>query len=294
MDSLLFAKGHGTENDFVLVPDPDGRLDLSRHDVIRLCDRRTGIGADGLLRVVRSAAHFDAVAMADRAEWFMDYWNPDGTVGQMCGNGIRVFARYLVDTGLAAPGTLAIATRAGVRQVHIPAGGLADSGEVSVMMGRPDLPGPDGITVTVGTRHWPALHVDVGNPHAVALVDDLAHAGDLRTAPVVEPVSAYPFGVTVEFVVPRAPGHLALRVFERGVGETRSCGTGACAAVAAVRRHDPHKAADQYTVDVPGGQLHVAVQPDGTMRLTGPAVLVARGTVNLPRTASSQDRAQRW
>ncbi|MFJ9523484.1 diaminopimelate epimerase [Kitasatospora sp. NPDC101801] len=270
-NGLPFGKGHGTENDFLLVPDPHNQLAFHPHDVIRLCDRRSGIGADGLLRVIRSAAHPDATTMASEAEWFMDYWNPDGTTAQMCGNGIRVFARYLVDTGRALPGRLAIATRAGIRHVDIDT-----NDNITVDMGRPVLPGPDGINVTAAGHSWPALHVDVGNPHAVALVDSLDHPGDLRTSPLVEPTTAYPHGVSVEFVTVLGPGHLALRVHERGVGETRSCGTGAVAAVTAVR-HLRGAHADRYTVDVPGGRLAVTVQSDGTMRLSGPAVLVAHG-----------------
>lgn len=100
---LPFLKGHGTQNDFVIVPDPDGLLDLGAAEVARLCDRRAGIGGDGVLRVVRSARDEAAVALADRAEWFMDYRNSDGSIGEMCGNGVRVFARYLVHAGLPSP-----------------------------------------------------------------------------------------------------------------------------------------------------------------------------------------------
>ncbi|MDO0912846.1 diaminopimelate epimerase [Streptomyces sp. DT2A-34] len=277
---VVFAKGHGAENDFIVLPDPAGHLLLSREDVIRLCDRRTGIGADGLLRAVPCAADPEAAAMADEAEWFMDYRNADGSRGAMCGNGIRVMARCLVDAGLCTPGTFAVATRAGVRQVHVPFGrGPADA--VSVQMGRPRLPGSQGIEVSVERRRWPALHVDMGNPHAVVLIDDLAHVGDLREAPAVTPPTEYPAGVTVEFVTVRGPRHLALRVHERGVGETRACGTGACAAVAALRHRRRQTGAAVYTIDVPGGRLHVAVRADGSMELNGPAVIVARGTVDL-------------
>jgi diaminopimelate epimerase len=97
---IAFVKGHGTRNDFVLLPDPDGALELTADLVARLCDRRAGVGADGVLRVVRSAADADAAAMAGRAAWFMDYRNADGSVAETCGNGLRVFGRYLVDTGL--------------------------------------------------------------------------------------------------------------------------------------------------------------------------------------------------
>jgi diaminopimelate epimerase len=274
-----FAKGHGAGNDFIVLPDPDGRLALSAADVVSLCDRRTGIGADGILRAVRCSASPEAAAMASEADWFMDYRNADGTQGQMCGNGIRVLARYLVDAGHCPPGTLTLATRSGLRAVHVPRRTTDFDGPVTVTMGQPRLPGPPDITVSTGTRSWPAFHVDMGNPHAVAFVDDLTHPGDLTKPPVVTPASAYPHGVTVEFVVRRGPYDLALRVHERGVGETRACGTGACAAVAATL----HTGAPTgtYTVDMPGGQLRVAALADGSMDLTGPAAIVASGTVRL-------------
>ena len=285
LKGLRFLKGHGTENDFVIVPDPDGRIDLGPAQVARLCDRRAGIGGDGLLRVVRSAAHPEARGMAAEAEWFMDYRNSDGSVAEMCGNGVRVFARYLVQAGLAATGELAVATRAGVRQAWVAPDGPQGPGPVTVRMGRAELPGPDGIEVTVGERSWPAVNVNMGNPHAVVFVADLAHAGDLLTAPPVTPAEAYPTGVNVEFVVDRGPGHVAMRVHERGSGETRSCGTGACAVmVAAARRDglDPVATGEpaRYLVDVPGGRLEIAELADGTIEMTGPAVILAEGVVD--------------
>ncbi|WP_181798339.1 diaminopimelate epimerase, partial [Streptomyces sp. WELS2] len=212
---IAFLKGHGTENDFVIVPDPENTLDLSPAAVAALCDRRAGIGGDGVLHVVRSAAHPEARAMAGEAEWFMDYRNGDGSIAEMCGNGTRVFARYLQHAGHVTEGDLAIATRAGVKTVHI-----AKNGDITIGMGRARLPEGD-VTVAVGERSWPARNVNMGNPHAVAFVADLAHAGDLRTAPPVSPASAYPDGVNVEFVVDRGPRHVAMRVHERGSGETR-------------------------------------------------------------------------
>ncbi|MGW2545594.1 diaminopimelate epimerase [Kitasatospora sp. NPDC001574] len=291
---LPFLKGHGTQNDFVIVPDPDGRLDIGPRAVAALCDRRAGIGGDGLLRVVRSAADPAAAGLADRAEWFMDYRNSDGSIGEMCGNGVRVFARYLVEAGLAEPGELAVATRAGVRTVRI-AEDAEDGtpGEVTVDMGRAVLPGPDGIEVAVGERRWPALNVNMGNPHAVAFVESLDHAGDLLAAPATSPEGAYPEGVNVEFVVDRGPRHVAMRVHERGSGETRSCGTGACAvAVAAARRDgvDPAVTGEAvtYTVDVLGGRLMITEYPDGRVEKTGPAVIVARGELEPGLTAAQE------
>ncbi|MER6046964.1 diaminopimelate epimerase [Streptomyces sp. NPDC001793] len=274
---IAFLKGHGTENDFVIVPDPDGRLDLPATAVARICDRRAGVGGDGLLHVVRSAAHPEARTMADEAEWFMDYRNGDGSIAEMCGNGLRVFARYLLHAGLVEAGDLAVATRAGVLRVH-----LAKSGDVTVAMGRAALP-EDGVVVEVGGRSWPARNVNMGNPHAVAFVEDLAHAGELHEQPRFGPAEVYPDGVNIEFVVDRGPRHVAMRVHERGAGETRSCGTGACAvAVAAARRDglDPTATGTPvtYTVEVLGGSLAITELPDGTVEMTGPAEIVAEGS----------------
>ncbi|MFG2525770.1 diaminopimelate epimerase [Streptomyces sp. NPDC048527] len=279
MTEQPFAKGHGAGNDFLVLPDPDGQLHLTGADVTALCHRRTGIGADGLLRAVPTARIQEAAELAQQAHWFMDYRNADGTLGAMCGNGIRVLARHLVDTSLAAPGRLTIATRAGLRTVHVPADPYKD---IRVDMGRPALPGPDTLTVTAGGRSWPAVHVDVGNPHAVAFVDDLAHPGTLGTPPAVTPAAAYPHGVTVEFVHRLTPHHLELRVHERGVGETSACGTGACAAVTAHTRPTRDAVSGTYRVDVPGGTLHVIAHDDGTLQLVGPARIIATGTLTLP------------
>ncbi|WNM30667.1 diaminopimelate epimerase [Streptomyces sp. Li-HN-5-11] len=284
---IAFLKGHGTENDFVIVPDPENVIDLTPAAVAALCDRRAGIGGDGVLHVVRSAAHPEAGAMAAEAEWFMDYRNSDGSIAEMCGNGIRVFARYLQHAGHATEGDLAIATRGGVKTVHIAKTGTdggSATGDITVGMGKARLPEGD-VTVGVGERSWPARNVNMGNPHAVAFVDDLADAGDLLSPPPFSPAAAYPDGVNVEFVVDRGPHHVAMRVHERGSGETRSCGTGACAvAVAAARRDGADPAVTgtpaTYTVDVPGGTLVITERPDGEIEMTGPAVIVAEGEID--------------
>ncbi|MEU1123555.1 diaminopimelate epimerase [Streptomyces sp. NPDC005899] len=276
---ISYLKGHGTENDFVIVPDPDNAVDLPGPVVALLCDRRAGIGGDGLLHVVRSAAHPEARAVAEQAEWFMDYRNADGSVAEMCGNGVRVFARYLQRAGLAGEGDLAVVTRGGVKRVHI-----AKEGDITVSMGRALLPA-EGVTVTVDGRSWEARNVNMGNPHAVAFVHDLDHAGDLHSVPPFAPASVYPDGVNIEFVADRGPGHVAMRVHERGSGETRSCGTGACAvAVAAARRDGADPAVTgapaTYRVDLPGGTLVITEYPDGGIDMTGPAVIVAEGVID--------------
>jgi len=284
-----FVKGHGTGNDFVLLPDPTGALDLRPSVVAAISDRRTGLGADGILRVVPTALvpprqlgpDIDpepADGLGAAPEWFMDYRNADGTIAQMCGNGLRVFVTYLVAAGHASAGPLQVATRAGVRDVLVHPDGL-----VTVGMGVASFPGPEDIEVQVGedrTSWRPAVAVDVGNPHAVVFVADLAEPGRLRSAPQVRPSHAFPDGVNVEFARVLEPGHAAMRVHERGVGETQSCGTGACAVFAAARRLVGPDAPPRWTVDVPGGRLVLAAADDGGIDLTGPAVLVASGTID--------------
>jgi diaminopimelate epimerase len=209
----------------------------------------------------------------------MDYRNGDGSIAEMCGNGVRVFAGYLERAGLVEEGDVAVATRGGIKKVHI-----AKGGDITVSMGRAVLP-DEGVTVTVNGRSWPARNVNMGNPHAVAFVADLDHAGNLFSAPPFTPADVYPDGVNVEFVVDRGPGHVAMRVHERGAGETRSCGTGACAvAVAAARRDGADPAVTgapaAYTVDLPGGTLVITEYPDGEIEMTGPAVIVAEGVID--------------
>jgi diaminopimelate epimerase len=267
--SVAFVKGHGTENDFVVLPDFDDRFELTQGFVQAICDRHAGLGADGVLRVVRNPE-------GSVAPWFMDYRNADGSIAEMCGNGIRVFARYLVTTGLAAAGVLSIETRSGVREVRAGA-----TGDITVDLGRFELPDLGLVKITIGPRSIPAIAVRMPNPHLVAFVDHLDDAGDLHEAPGIEPETAAPDGANVELVVRRGPRHIAMRVFERGVGETRSCGTGAAAAAIAsaydVGDLPAHGPVD-VRVDVPGGTLVVTVHPACTADLKGPAVLVAEGS----------------
>ncbi len=276
-DTFPFVKGHGTENDFVLLPDPDGTVhgELAAELVAALCDRRAGIGGDGVMRVVRTQAYDDPAAVAARgaAEWFMDYRNSDGSVSEMCGNGVRVFARYLADhERVDTTRPLPIGTRAGIKTVS-----FEPDGQVTVDMGEPTLLGDT--KVAVGGRSWPAANIGMGNPHAVAFVDSLDDAGPLLESPVHDPAT-YPEGVNVEFVTRRGERHVAMRVHERGSGETRSCGTGACAVMVASALADGAGRGTTYRVDVPGGRLQVTWTDDNRLLLTGPAVLVARGEVS--------------
>ena len=267
MAGIRVLKGHGTGNDFVLLPDLDGRIELTDEMIAALCDRRAGLGGDGVLRIVRSRACDDPAATG--AEFFMDYRNADGSFAEMCGNGIRVFARFLVEEGLADPSGMEIATRGGVRHVR-----RLPDGEYAVGMG--EAVGIDmTASVMVGNRSYPATGVHVPNPHAVVFVTSVGAAGPLDRAPEVSPEHLFPEGVNVEFVEQIAPGHVRMRVHERGVGETMSCGTGACA-VAWVTRRRSEAIDGPIRVDVPGGTLHVQ-ESDGVLELIGPAVIVADG-----------------
>jgi diaminopimelate epimerase len=304
---LRFTKGHGTENDFVLLPDPDAQIDLAPRLVAALSDRRAGIGADGVIRVVRCSALPDGVAQAGEATWFMDYRNADGSVAEMCGNGVRVLAAYLLREGLDEPepgGTLAIGSRAGVVEVRVDGDLLAARlGTWRVAGGEAAVAAGGDVTVHLaGTPlALPGLSVDVGNPHVVlALPDrDQLAAADLGVPPTVEP--APPEGANVEVVHPVASepdtGHLLMRVHERGVGETRSCGSGAIAAAVAARvwAGTPH-VPDLWWVDVPGGRLRVrlpsaALVEGGWAELAGPARLVADGVVPAEWLAEMLDEA---
>ncbi len=267
-----FLKGHGTHNDFVLLPDHDGSIhgELDPERVRALCDRRGGIGGDGVMRVVRAQVLGDESG----AVWFMDYRNADGSLSEMCGNGIRVFGRHLVEEGLAdATQPLPIATRDGVKTLTFGA-----DGDVTVDMGEPQFLGQT--EVGVDDRSWPAQHVDMGNPHAVAFVADLAEAGTLVEAPTHD-ASVYPAGVNVEFVVRAGERHVAMRVHERGSGETQSCGTGACAVMVAAAAADGAPRDTPYRVDLPGGTLTITWTAAGRVLMSGPALIVARGTTSL-------------
>ncbi|HKT57288.1 MAG TPA: diaminopimelate epimerase, partial [Microbacterium sp.] len=255
--TVSFTKGHGTGNDFVIVPDADGALDLSADQVAVLCDRRFGIGGDGILRVVR-AAQIDAGAdaAAQGAEWFMDYRNADGSIAEMCGNGIRVYLHYLLSTGLATLGEddeVRIGTRNGVlTMTRSDLGYEVDLGAFRLESEEP-LVRAKGLPVA-----RPGQGVDVGNPHVVvAIAGDAELDGlDLTVQPILQPEP--PHGANIEFVVPADPlvhdgiGRIRMRVFERGVGETLSCGTGVAAAALAVREWAGAAAPDRWQVEVPG------------------------------------------
>ena len=378
-----FAKGHGTENDFIILPDPDARLDLGPEVVAALCDRRSGLGADGVLRVARAGALADAGVLGnlpddvDPGDWFMDYRNADGSIAETCGNGLRVFGHYLVAEGLvgreAADGgddanaaddgndtgvsgdevvSFRVGTRVGARLLEV-IDGTGSTATVSVEMGAPQVLGT--ATAHVGGAVYAGIGVDMGNPHLACVLPghdaETVRGLDLSATPEV-PADMFPDGVNLEILTPldgmpeHGVGAVDMRVIERGVGETRSCGSGTVAAAVAAladaaRQPDldpgagsgsasavggsadtsdtsdttgtadttgaagtadttgtagttdtasvhgsgaPDHLAGAVTVRVPGGDILVEVG-DGWSRLTGPSVIVARGTVDMAALA---------
>jgi len=254
---VLGTYGHGTNNDFVLVFDGENKLTFSADQVKRICDRSSGVGADGFIRITK-----------EKNQWFMDYRNADGSIAEMCGNGIRVMARYLQERGHQASGIYSIDTRAGRKFLAVP-----DTGDISVNMGQvSQVPGQIDVVESVNT--YQGFNIEIGNPHAVVFTDDLALVGDLKTAPVVTPADAYPDGVNVEFAQFTGDNQLKMRVFERGVGETQSCGTGTCAVALSATIQSKKSLPIKWIINPPGGQLFVEIDGHSNASLIGPAILV--------------------
>jgi diaminopimelate epimerase len=249
--------GHGTHNDFVLVFDPENKILITPEQIKKICDRKVGIGSDGFIKIIK----------VDGA-WFMDYSNSDGSVAEMCGNGIRVMARYLTDRGYQASGIYAINTRDGRKFLSVP-----DEGDISVNMGKVTQINGE-VSVLQNSKTFVGLNIDVGNPHAVVFTDDLEKVGDLKKSPIVLPEDAYPEGVNIEFVEIVDNGEIKMRVFERGVGETQSCGTGICAVALAATIKSKKTLPIKWVINPPGGRLVVEIDGHSNATLTGPAVLV--------------------
>jgi diaminopimelate epimerase len=285
MEQVRFVKGHGTENDFVLVPDLEGARPITAEQAARLADRRAGIGGDGVIRVVptSSASEPEVLEQASAARWFMDYRNADGSIAEMCGNGTRVFAAYLRREGLETADEFAIATRAGTKLVRFESPDLIAVNLGPWRLAQPAIADEEGFDALVhldGHTPLSAISLDLGNPHTVVALPEQIDLDslDLHRLPVVNPLP--PHGTNVEFVRPVGVGHIQMRVHERGVGETRSCGTGAAAAALATRFW-AGDVTDTWTVDVPGGRLRVRALPSQEVELAGPAALVADGTTDL-------------
>lgn len=254
---MIATYGHGTENDFVLVFDPSDEHSITTAQTAAICNRESGIGADGLIRIIKRDG-----------KWFMDYRNADGTLAEMCGNGIRVMARYLVERGHIHEGIFAINTRDGIKHLRVPM-----VGDISVNMGQV-TDEAEAITVVTNGQIFDGYNISVGNPHAVVFVDDMGDVGPMDEAPVVGPREAYPEGVNIEFIQIIGDHELAMRVYERGSGETRSCGTGTCAVALAAVLHTKGRLPSTWIINPPGGRLEVSIDAHSNATLIGPAVLV--------------------
>jgi diaminopimelate epimerase len=285
---MIFSKGHGTQNDFVVLPDLEARLSLTATRVAALCDRRRGLGADGVLRVTTAGAALSAGVLGrlpegvSAGDWYMDYRNADGSVAQMCGNGVRVFAHYLRASGMESRDEFVVGSLAGPRPITVHRAG-ATNADITVDMGKANALGSGGpaFEAIVGGRRFSGLAVDVGNPHLACVVPDLT-AEALAALDVAAPVSfdhaQFPDGVNVEVLTVPAGGTVSMRVHERGVGETRSCGTGTVAAAVAALAGSGADTGT-LTVRVPGGEVVVTIT-DATSYLRGPSVLVAGGEIS--------------
>ncbi len=289
---MQFTLAHGTANDFVVLPDTGDQLVLSAELARSLADRRRGLGGDGVIRI--GAPPDDQPS----AQAFMDHRNADGSHAQMCGNGVRVVAKHLVDHGLVAPDhadTVHVATRGGTKTVRIVA--RHDDGTVATVavdMGPPQFEparvpfvaaDPTAVRHAVeldraaadaaGRDHLDVEVVSMGNPHAVVTVGSVDTAPVEVLGPALERHERFPDGANVGFVEVVDASTVRLRVFERGVGETAACGTGACAAVVALQRSGT--VGDRVEVNLPGGVLTVEHADGGSVTMTGPAVEVAHG-----------------
>ena len=264
---LKFIKGHGTGNDFVLIPDHDDQLDLTPDQVAAICNRSFGIGADGLIRIVKKAG-----------QWFMDYRNADGSHAEICGNGTRVMARYLLSKKLVTESNFTIGTRAGDVQVS-----LDENDLISVILG-PVIDEKEVLTVQIQGFQFQGELWSAPNPHVISIVEDLSQLGNMLEPPVFAPADKLTNGANFEFVQLVSEHKVSMRVYERGVGETLSCGSGACAVAKYMQAYWNTDAA--ITVVVPGGELIIESLPQQMVRLTGPAVLVAEGELDFEALSS--------
>jgi diaminopimelate epimerase len=277
---MRFSKYQGTGNDFVMLADPDDRLVLSPEMVRALCDRRFGIGGDGVIRVAPGT---------DGAAFFMDYVNSDGSLGEMCGNGIRCLAVFAREQGLTDEDRLEIMTRAGLKTVEI----LGD-GRVRVDMGAPifgpqDVPvrweGHDALQakIEVAGEMLEAACVSMGNPHAVLFHEDPASAPIRTLGPTIETHEMFPNGTNVEWFRVDGPTHVTMRVWERGSGETLACGTGACAVAVVARAIGGTE--ERMTVSLAGGDLEVewkgSLEESAPVHMTGPANKSFEGEIDI-------------
>lgn len=280
---IKFQKMHGTLNDFVVFHDLKSEVNLTPQQVARICERRGGVGADGVI----------VVRLSSTADFFMDYTNADGSVAEMCGNGIRCLAKYVYDNGLTTKRQLSVDTRAGIKSLELFPGPEGKIESVRVEMGAPVFD-PARIPVNIenssasmveheieaGDRVFQASILSMGNPHCVIVVDEDLEPLPLRYGPTIEKHPLFPIKTNVEFIRVLAPDHIVMRVWERGSGETFSCGTGACASAVAARIKG--LVDSTVSVELLGGDLDIGWKgTDNPVLMTGSVVLVFNGTITL-------------
>ena len=278
---MKFTKMHGTGNHYIYVNGFEEKLENPSEAAVKLSDRRFGIGSDGLILILPS----------DVADCRMEMFNADGSIGKMCGNGIRCVAKYVYDRGLVKKDVLRVETRSGVKtlQLRVEDGKVAS---VRVNMGQPELD-PEKIPVlfskdrmvdeevyTPSGNVWRVTCVSMGNPHAVIFVDDVEGVNLPAIGPEMEKHAMFPERANIEFAQVTGPHEVQMRVWERGSGETLACGTGACAcAVASVLTGKTDR---DVTVHLRGGDLHIFWDPDtDDVYMEGPAAFVFDGTVEI-------------
>jgi len=265
---MHFVKAHGAGNDFVMIEDLDDALELNAAFVAAVCDRHFGVGADGLIRVVRRGGGF-----------FMDYYNADGEVAEMCGNGIRCLAKYVADRGITGADELDVDTRAGVKHLTLHRDGDGRVDRVRVDMGAPILQraqipvsgdgDPLNVRLQVGEHQLDLACVSMGNPHAIVFVDSIEAVPFELLGPAVETNALFPARTNVEFTQILNDHEVRVRVWERGVGETMACGTGACATAVATNLRG--RTGRAVAVHLPGGTLDIEWGADDRVAMTGPA-----------------------
>ncbi len=280
MATLKFVKSEGCGNDFIIIDDPEAKLDLDPSFVAKVCDRHYGVGADGLMLVRPSK----------EADLGMEFFNSDGSLAKVCGNGLRCFAKYAHDNDLLKKTLFFVETRSGVKEVEL----TYEEGAVTgarVDMGKPvfetdkipmisnDKTFIDQLIDVQGTAVT-ATCLSMGNPHCVIFVEDIESAPVKSVGSKIEQSDIFPERVNVEFVQPVGESELSVRVWERGAGGTLACGSGACAAVVAASKQGI--IGRTAKVNMPGGQLLVNWHEDGQVYLAGHARQVFSGEIELP------------
>ncbi len=261
-----FYKYHGAGNDFVMIDNSDLGFDSKDVQKIKLlCDRHLGVGGDGLILLESS----------DKADCFMNYYNADGTVAEMCGNGVRCAAKFFLEQTKSRAKELAIDTRAGIKKIV-----CNEDESFSVNMGVPVFSHADFPDSSLALADFHFEFVSMGNPHAISFVKDLSHIDISSVGPKVELDSHFQNKINVEFVEKVRDDHFKVLVWERGSGATLACGTGACAVYAAIKSKCPRGKASgikEITLEFPGGKLFLSENEKGEIILRGPAVCVFRG-----------------